>query len=156
MFQLTCLVPQLEACLQPSKKRRSINQILAEAVQNLKNLTASQSSASKQCKPNENLAETAQTEIDRGLIMRDVLFSCRDVGIAIVDEALGILDCNLVFAAIMMGKELPEESAEHLSPLCLALRGTSMQRYIESADEYGCLLLALQHINRSSGGMPAY
>ncbi len=31
--------------------------------------------------------------------MRDVLFTCRDAGIAVVDEDLTILDCNSMFAS---------------------------------------------------------
>jgi hypothetical protein len=82
--------------------------------------------------------------------MRDILFACQDTGIAIMSEDLVLLDCNSVFAALLMGKDLDAGAVERVSSE--ALKGTMLQSYVQSTEELRNLILAMQYINSAVVG----
>jgi hypothetical protein len=152
-YSLICL--QLEECLEPSKKKRSINCILADTVREIRRAASSHHADKKDEKvgntsssgSNTSEEEVAEdTEISGHSTMRDVLFACRDAGIAIVDQDLTILDCNQIFDNLLRGNDLMQE-VNQLDTDGASLHGRTLQEYVHSDEEARYLQLGIQHLN---------
>jgi hypothetical protein len=141
-----------------------MNEILAEAIREIKIPRTLERCSPKQKDRHEDLStpsmedgakqsNTSQTTFS--VHMKDVILSCQDtVGIAMVDENLMILDCNPLFAAILLGQELTQaqDRMDRIWHDPSLVKGSVMQKHIHSPEEHTSLLRAMQHINSSDAG----
>ncbi len=82
-----------------------------------------------------------------GSLMRNVLFSCRETGIAVISEDLRIQECSPTFAAILLGRDVAEEAIEQCGSDAEALRGELLTSYMHDPEEERQVGMALEHLN---------
>jgi hypothetical protein len=165
---------QLDGCLSSSQKQRSVNEILAETVREIKhraalqggqNIPAAKPTSSPAPPPQapfglidaakvqaykvESLVSGCHAQAFDNQIIKQGLFAYKDAGIALVTDQLEIISCNPTFAGILLGKELDRDKVPRYAQDAVNLTGAMLRRYIQNTGDERFLLLALQHLSRA-------